>query len=89
MYIVVGSKKWVVFRFHVSPNRLIVIRVFVRELSRSCRVRFAESVMGNASTKTHLLYQAHFGRLTLPSTDYYTDLKSVLDQSIRIIQVGF
>lgn len=30
--------------------------------------------------------QAHFSRVELPITDYVTDLKSVLDQSIRIIQ---
>lgn len=30
--------------------------------------------------------QAHFSRIELPVTDYVTDLKSVLDQSIRIIQ---
>uniref|UniRef100_A0A1D1YQG8 RNA helicase n=1 Tax=Anthurium amnicola TaxID=1678845 RepID=A0A1D1YQG8_9ARAE len=36
--------------------------------------------------KANLLFQAHFSRLELPITDYVTDLKSVLDQSIRIIQ---
>ncbi|KAE9467176.1 hypothetical protein C3L33_00910, partial [Rhododendron williamsianum] len=30
--------------------------------------------------------EAHFSQLELPITDYVTDLKSVLDQSIRIIQ---
>lgn len=30
--------------------------------------------------------QAHFSRAELPISDYVTDLKSVLDQSIRIIQ---
>ncbi|XP_006824124.2 activating signal cointegrator 1 complex subunit 3-like [Saccoglossus kowalevskii] len=37
-------------------------------------------------TKAHLLFQTHFSRLQLPSTDYATDTKSVLDQSIRILQ---
>ena len=37
-------------------------------------------------TKTHLLLQAHFSRLPLPISDYITDTKSVLDQSIRLIQ---
>ncbi|XP_072018769.1 LOW QUALITY PROTEIN: activating signal cointegrator 1 complex subunit 3-like [Amphiura filiformis] len=37
-------------------------------------------------TKTHLLLQAHFSRETLPCSDYFTDTKSVLDQSIRILQ---
>jgi len=36
--------------------------------------------------KSNLLLQAHFERCPLPITDYITDTKSVLDQSIRIIQ---
>uniref|UniRef100_A0A0E0KAG9 RNA helicase n=1 Tax=Oryza punctata TaxID=4537 RepID=A0A0E0KAG9_ORYPU len=36
--------------------------------------------------KANLLFQAHFSRAELPISDYVTDLKSVLDQSIRIIQ---
>ncbi|CAO2818508.1 unnamed protein product [Amaranthus hypochondriacus] len=36
--------------------------------------------------KTNLLFQAHFSQLEMPISDYVTDLKSVLDQSIRIIQ---
>ncbi|KAF5933941.1 hypothetical protein HYC85_030112 [Camellia sinensis] len=36
--------------------------------------------------KANLLFQAHFSQLELPISDYITDLKSVLDQSIRIIQ---
>lgn len=43
--------------------------------------------MDSSNTKTHLLLQAHFCQLTLPSSDYYTDTKSVLDQAIRILQV--
>lgn len=35
--------------------------------------------------KSNLLLQAHFERCPLPITDYITDTKSVLDQSIRII----
>lgn len=37
-------------------------------------------------TKTLLLLQAHFSHLKMPCSDYITDLKSVLDQSIRILQ---
>lgn len=37
-------------------------------------------------TKTLLLLQAHFSHLKMPCSDYVTDLKSVLDQSIRILQ---
>jgi activating signal cointegrator complex subunit 3 len=36
--------------------------------------------------KSNLLLQAHFERCPLPITDFITDTKSVLDQSIRIIQ---
>uniref|UniRef100_A0A5B7ARQ6 RNA helicase n=1 Tax=Davidia involucrata TaxID=16924 RepID=A0A5B7ARQ6_DAVIN len=36
--------------------------------------------------KANLLFQAHFSQVELPISDYVTDLKSVLDQSIRIIQ---
>ncbi|XP_024368754.1 DExH-box ATP-dependent RNA helicase DExH14 isoform X1 [Physcomitrium patens] len=36
--------------------------------------------------KTNLLLQAHFSRIDLPVSDYVTDTKSVLDQSIRVLQ---
>ena len=42
--------------------------------------------MESANTKTFLLLQSHFSRLQLPCSDYYTDTKSVLDQTIRILQ---
>ena len=45
--------------------------------------------MDSAHTKTNILLQAHFGQIPLPSTDYNTDTKSVLDQAIRILQVNF
>lgn len=35
---------------------------------------------------SHNGIQAHFSQLELPISDYITDLKSVLDQSIRVIQ---
>jgi activating signal cointegrator complex subunit 3 len=38
-------------------------------------------------TKVHLLLQMHFSRLPMPISDYETDLKSVLDQAVRILQV--
>lgn len=38
-------------------------------------------------TKTFLLMQAHFSHLPLPNSDYLTDTKSVLDQTIRVLQV--
>ncbi|GAB4820015.1 hypothetical protein N2152v2_007061 [Parachlorella kessleri] len=37
-------------------------------------------------TKAVLLLQAHMGRLPLPISDYVTDTKSVLDNSLRILQ---
>eukprot|EP01130_Rhizamoeba_saxonica_P011676 TRINITY_DN4859_c0_g2_i1.p1 TRINITY_DN4859_c0_g2~~TRINITY_DN4859_c0_g2_i1.p1 ORF type:complete len:1866 (+),score=443.62 TRINITY_DN4859_c0_g2_i1:728-5599(+) len=37
-------------------------------------------------TKANILLQAHFSHLPLPISDYYSDLKSVLDQSVRIVQ---
>ena len=43
----------------------------------------------SAHTKTHLLLQAHFSHAQLPCSDYNTDTKTVLDNAIRICQVGF
>lgn len=42
--------------------------------------------MESPHVKSNLLLQAHFERCPLPITDFITDTKSVLDQSIRIIQ---
>jgi len=39
-------------------------------------------------TKANLLLQAHLGRLPLPISDYITDTKGVLDNSLRILQVS-
>uniref|UniRef100_A0A0N4UZQ9 Activating signal cointegrator 1 complex subunit 3 n=1 Tax=Enterobius vermicularis TaxID=51028 RepID=A0A0N4UZQ9_ENTVE len=44
-----------------------------------------ECEMDSPHTKAHLLFQAHLSRLPVP-TDYVTDLRSVLDQCVRIIQ---
>jgi hypothetical protein len=38
-------------------------------------------------TKTNLLLQAHLGRLPLPISDYITDTKGVLDNTLRVLQV--
>ena len=43
--------------------------------------------LDSSNVKAFLLLQAHMTRLTLPNTDYLTDTKSVLDQTIRILQV--
>ena len=58
------------------------------DLAKECPINVEEKCMPMESphTKAHLLLQAHFSRLQLPCSDYYTDLKSVLDQAIRIIQ---
>jgi activating signal cointegrator complex subunit 3 len=37
-------------------------------------------------TKANLLLQAHLSRLPLPITDYVTDLRTVLDNSLRLLQ---
>lgn len=37
-------------------------------------------------TKANLLLQAHFSRLPLPISDYVTDTKTVLDNSLRLLQ---
>ena len=58
------------------------------DLAKLCPLEIVCSrSMESPNTKTFLLLQAHFSRLTLPCSDYYTDLKSVLDQTIRILQV--
>eukprot|EP01105_Mastigella_eilhardi_P023253 TRINITY_DN5830_c0_g1_i2.p1 TRINITY_DN5830_c0_g1~~TRINITY_DN5830_c0_g1_i2.p1 ORF type:complete len:744 (-),score=171.52 TRINITY_DN5830_c0_g1_i2:169-2400(-) len=42
--------------------------------------------MEDPHVKASLLLQAHFSALPLPISDYISDTKSVLDQSIRILQ---
>ncbi|XP_071560788.1 activating signal cointegrator 1 complex subunit 3 [Temnothorax nylanderi] len=54
------------------------------ELAKLCR--YSVNQYDSPNTKAFLLLQAHFSRLPLSCTDYITDLKSVLDQAIRIIQ---
>jgi hypothetical protein len=61
--------------------------IFNRELAKLCRYPVDQYTYDLPHTKAFLLLQAHFSRLPLPCTDYITDLKSVLDQAIRIIQV--
>jgi activating signal cointegrator complex subunit 3 len=57
------------------------------ELSKNCPLEVSANTYNSPHTKVHLLLQCHFSRMQLPSTDYYTALKSVLDQAIRILQV--
>lgn len=56
------------------------------ELSKSVPIKLHRRSMESPHTKANLLIQAHCSRLPLPIVDYYTDLKSVLDQAIRVIQ---
>lgn len=60
--------------------------VYNTELSKLCRLKIDPLSVDNPHTKVFLLMQAHLSRLPLPNSDYGTDTKSVLDQSIRIIQ---
>ncbi|WOL01441.1 DExH-box ATP-dependent RNA helicase DExH14 [Canna indica] len=59
---------------------------FNRTLSEKVPYMVDEHRLDDPHVKANLLFQAHFSRIELPITDYVTDLKSVLDQSIRIIQ---
>ncbi|XP_022238465.1 activating signal cointegrator 1 complex subunit 3-like [Limulus polyphemus] len=56
------------------------------ELAKRCPLEVSPYSYDSPYTKAYLLFQAHFSRLELPCSDYLTDLKSVLDQSIRILQ---
>ena len=44
------------------------------------------ATIGDAHTKTNLLLQAHLSRLPVPITDYVTDTKGALDNSLRLLQ---
>ncbi|EPS69565.1 hypothetical protein M569_05199, partial [Genlisea aurea] len=56
------------------------------ELSAKLPYAVDKNLLDDPHVKANLLFQAHFSRVELPITDYVTDLKSVLDQSVRIIQ---
>lgn len=51
-----------------------------------CRIKVDPLTYDSPHVKTFLLLQAHFSRLPLPNADFHTDTKSVLDQSIRVLQ---
>lgn len=51
-----------------------------------CRLKVDPLTYDNPHTKTFLLMQAWLSHLPLPNTDFGTDTKSVLDQSIRVLQ---
>lgn len=56
------------------------------DLAKECRIKVDGATFDSPHTKTLLLMQAHFSHLALPNSDYATDTKSVLDQSMRILQ---
>lgn len=58
------------------------------ELNTKVRFAVKESVaeFDDPHVKARLLLQGHFSHLPMPISDYVTDKKSVLDQSIRILQ---
>nr|XP_018669768.1 activating signal cointegrator 1 complex subunit 3 [Ciona intestinalis] len=56
------------------------------DLAKELPIKVDCNTFDSAHTKTLLLLVAHFQRSSLPSTDYATDLKSVLDQAIRVLQ---
>lgn len=55
-------------------------------LAGEVRVHVDPKTLDDPHTKANLLFQAHFGRVQLPISDYVTDTKSCLDQSMRIVQ---
>jgi len=55
-------------------------------LAKLCRYQCPDKVFDSPHVKTFLLALAHFDRLPLPITDYITDTKSVLDNSMRVLQ---
>ena len=56
------------------------------DLAKTCPLAVNQYTMDSPHTKANLLLQAHMGRLPLPSTDYITDTKSVLDNALRVMQ---
>ena len=53
---------------------------------RQVRWPIDKRVADDPHAKANLLIQAHLSALTLPISDYITDTKTVLDNSIRILQ---
>lgn len=57
-----------------------------KSLADSLPLQSYSSDYGNSHVKTYLLLQAHLSRVKLPIADYVTDTKTVLDNTIRVIQ---
>ena len=62
---------------------------YFSDLARDLPVKVDATTFDSPHTKSLLLLYAHLCRTPMPSTDYVTDLKSVLDQAIRVLQVDF
>ena len=60
-----------------------------KELSTHLPIRVTNGSFDSSNTKAFLLLQAYLCDQPLPCTDYNTDTKSVLDQAMRVMQVGF
>ena len=56
-----------------------------KELHKKLPYQYENINYGGSHDKTNLLFQAHFSRISMPISDYDTDLKLVLDNSIRIL----
>ena len=55
------------------------------QLSLELPIKSPNFNFGSSHTKTNLLIQAHFSRIPMPISDYKTDLKTILDNCIRIL----
>ena len=55
------------------------------QLSNELPIKLSNFNFGSSHTKTFLLIQAHFSRIPMPISDYKTDLKTILDNCIRIL----
>merc|ERR1711862_375235 len=62
------------------------MRTMLTELAKQCPLKVNPYTMDSPHTKTSLLLQSHFSRLTLPCSDYLTDTKSVMDNAPRVLQ---
>ena len=58
----------------------------VPHLTRPCACPCLPLPADDPHMKANLLLQAHMGRLPLPIADYLTDTRTVLDNSLRILQ---
>lgn len=56
------------------------------DLAQQVRYPVDLRTVDDPHTKAHLLLQAHMGRGALPISDYITDTKTVLDNSLRLLQ---